>query len=67
MEDPLRPIASDRHTDLLADVAIGVLQRGSLRDDRLVKHQQDRAFLLVQAAFQPPFDCRQVLGRRASS
>ena len=51
MEDPLRPVARDRHADLLADVAIGVVQRGSLRDDRLVEHQQDGALLAVQAAF----------------
>ena len=67
VEDPLRPIARDRHTDLLSDVTIGVIQRGSLRDDRLVEHQQDRASLAVQTAFQPPFDCRHVSGRRSSS
>ena len=27
VEDPLRPLTRDRHTDLLSDVAIGVIQQ----------------------------------------
>src|SRR5512133_1538049 len=66
VEDSLGPVARDRDADLLADVAVARVERGCLRDDRLVEHQQDGAFLLIQAAFQPPFDCRQVSGRRAN-
>src|SRR5512135_2209699 len=41
-------------------------KRRRLRDDRLVEHQDDRADTAFQPAFPPPFDCRQVSGRRAS-
>ena len=66
VEDPLGAVARDRHPDLLADVAVARVERGRLGDDRLVEHQQDGADTAFQAAFQPPFDCRHVSGRRAN-
>jgi hypothetical protein len=66
VQDALGPVAGDRHADLLADVAVGVVERRCLGDDRLIEHEQDGVSLAVQAAFEPPFDCLQVEGRRAS-
>src|SRR5512135_2735275 len=66
VEDALGAVPRDRHPDLLADMAVAGVERRSLRDDRLVEHQHHGAYPAVQAAFQPPFDCRQVSGRRAS-
>lgn len=37
-----------------------------LRDDGLLEHQEHGASATPQAAFEPPFDCRRVSGRRVS-
>jgi hypothetical protein len=47
--------ARDRDTDLLADMAVGVIQRRSLGNDRLVEHQKDGPDAVFQPVFEPPF------------
>ena len=51
VEDPLGPVARDRHAHLLADVAVAGVERRRLRDDRLVEHQHDGADAALQPAF----------------
>ena len=57
VEDPLGPVARDRHAHLLADVAVAGVQRGRLGGDRLIEHEHDRANAAVQPPFQPPLAC----------
>ena len=54
------------HADLFADMAVAAIQGRCLRDDRLVQHQQHGTGAALQPAFEPPFDCRHVSGRRES-
>ena len=54
-----------------AEVAeeVALLEQVGIEDGAvvgLVEHQDDRADAAFQPAFEPPFDCRQVSGRRAS-
>jgi len=56
MEDSLGPVASDRHSHLLSDMAVGGIQRRCLGDDRLIEHQHHGADAAFQAGLQPPFD-----------
>ena len=63
----LLPVAGDGHRGLLAAPAVAAVEGRRLGDDRLVEHQEHGAGAALQPAFEPPFDCRQVLGRRASS
>ena len=51
---------------LLADTTIPAIQGRRFRDNRFVQHQQDGAHPPFQAAFEPPFACRQVSGRKAN-
>lgn len=67
MQDALVPVARDRHPQLLPDVPVGGVQGRRLGDDGLVEHQQQGTHTPLQAAFEPPFDCRQVAGRRTNS
>src|SRR5512135_1916424 len=66
VKDALGAVPRDRDPDLLARMTVAGVERWSLGDDRLVEHQHHGADTAAQAAFQPPFDCRQVSGRRAS-
>jgi hypothetical protein len=66
VKDPLGPVARDRDPHLLADRAVTRVKGGRLRDDRLIEHEQHGPFVVLQAGFQPPFDCRHVGGRNAN-
>ena len=45
--------ARNRDTGLLANMAVAVIQRRGLGDDRLVEHQEDGPDAAVQPIFEP--------------
>jgi hypothetical protein len=51
MKYPLLSVARDRHAGLLASATITTIKRRSLRDDRLIEHQQDGALAPGKPAF----------------
>ena len=67
MEDTSSMRAPDGDAHLLPKAPVALIQGWDLRDDGLIEHQDDRALPYGQAAFEPPFACRHVVGRRARS
>jgi hypothetical protein len=54
-------------THTCSPAPIAGVERGRLGEHRLIEHQDEGALPYSQATLEPPFACRRVAGRRATS